>query len=312
MEELENILKLDFSNINIDRTLPKISISNVLDSLEHPFDQEGVAQKTYDKNFNNPESQYYQKTVKEIIDMWSAKGAESCHYGSMLDDYIGTILTGTENELKLFKLDNAYDYDNRLHNLCDSFDNFYKLVMKSGDMVFVDREKDVYLKVQVQNPNDDSETLDYYIKGRFDALFYNKRTNKWVIIDWKSSGSIDKTPNRWTGKFLGPMYKYPELNYYRYTNQLHFYKMALLKNYLPEGTLPSNVVVMIVNLPGKIIEESGQNYMTHLAGLDYDENMLNDIFKFAIIKKLLETPKQEETKETEQITEVSDNVENIF
>ena len=180
---MEEIYKLDFSNINIDKTLPKISITDVLNSMERPFDQEGVAQKTYNKNFNNPESQYYQKTVEEIIKMWQAKGAESCHYGSMLDDYIGSILTGNENDVRLFKLNNAYDYDARLHGLCDSFDTFYKLMSRSGDMEFVDRERDVYLKVSMIDPNDSDKTIEFYVKGRFDALFYNKRTHKWIIIE---------------------------------------------------------------------------------------------------------------------------------
>ena len=309
--------KLDFSNVNIDRTLPKISITDVLNSLEHPFDQEGVAQKTHDKHFNNPNSEYYQMTVEQIIEKWSAKGKESCHYGSMLDDYIGTILKGNDNDLRLYKLNNAYDYDERLQGLCKSFDDFYKLVMKSGDMEFVDRERDVYLKVSVPDPSSDDFGMDgkfieYYVKGRFDALFYNKRTNKWVVIDWKSSGSIDKTPGQYTGKFLGPMFKWPELNYYRYTNQLHFYKKALLENYLPKDTKADDVVVMIVNLPGKIIKESGQNYMTHLAGMPYDPILLDNIFKFAITKQLLSEPKQQEETNVEEIVETSDNVENLF
>lgn len=304
--------ELDFSNVNIDRTLPKISITEVLNALEHPFDQQGVAQKTHDKHFDNPNSEYYQMSVEEIIEKWTDKGKESCHYGSMLDDYIGTILTGNDNDLRLYKLDNAYDYDERLHGLCDSFDNFYKLVMKSGDMEFVDRERDVYLKVRVENPTDNSQ-IEYYVKGRFDALFYNKRTKKWVVIDWKSSGSIDKVPNKYTNKFLGPMFKWPELNYYRYTNQLHFYKKALLENYLPKETKADDVVVMIVNLPGKIIQESGQNYMTHLAGMPYDPILLDNIFNFAMAKKLLSQPKQqEETDSTQIINEESDNVENLF
>ena len=308
----ENI-KLDFSNNNIDLNIPTISISQVLDSLEVPFDKEGVAQKTHDKHFDNPNSEYYHKTVEEIINMWENKGAESCRYGSLLDDYIGTILTGNDNDLRLYKLDNSYDYDERLHSLCDSFDHFYSLVMKSGDMVFVDREKTIYYKIQVKNPLNENETLEYYVKGRFDALFYNKRTHKWVIIDWKSSGSIDKVPTKYTGKFLGPMFRYPSLNWYRYTNQLHFYKLSLIENYLPAGTKEEDIVVMIVNLPGKIVQESGQDYMTHLAGMEYNPQLLKDIFTFAIIKKLLQnnSKHKEELKEN-IIEEQSDNIENIF
>ena len=312
MEELEYGFDIDFSNATIDRNIPTISISNVLDTLERPFDRDAVAEKTFNKHYNNPKSEYYHMTIEQIIDKWSAKGAESCRYGSMLDDYIGTILTGNDNDLKLFKLNNAYDYDERLHGLCDSFDNFYSLMMKSGDMVFVDRERDVYLKTKILNPVTNNEE-DYYIKGRFDALFFNRRTHKWVIIDWKSSGSIDKTPNRWTEKFLGPMFKWPALNYYRYTNQLHFYKKALLENYLPIGTSADDVVVMIINLPGKVIQESNQNYMTHLAGMTYDPILLDSIFQFAIAKKILENKQEDNTTEkVEQVVEQSDDVTNLF
>lgn len=305
------MFKPDFTNSFVDKSIPTISISAVLDSMEREFDRQGVAEKTYNKHFNNPQSQYYQKSINEILAMWEAKGAESCHYGSLLDDYIGTVLTGTDNDLRLFKLNNSYDYDERLKGLCNSFDNFYNLMMKSGDVEFVDREKYVYLKVKVKHPVT-GEIIDYYVKGRFDALFYNKRTNKWILIDWKSSGSIDKIPTRWTEKFLGPMFKYPALNYYRYTNQLHFYKLGLLENYLPKGTNADDVVIMIVNLPGKMIEETNQNYATHLAGMQYDPILLENIFGFAISKKILTEPKEEEPKQEETIVEQSDNVENLF
>ena len=306
------MFKPDFSNLDIDRSIPTISISAVLDSMEKEFDRDRVVELTYNKHFNNPDSQYYHKTKEQILEMWEAKGADSRHYGSMLDDYIGVNLTGTQNDIKLFKMDNAYDYDERLHGLCDSFDNFYALMMKSGDVEFVDRERDIYVKVKLTSPIDGSP-IEYYVKGRFDALFYNKRTNKWILIDWKSSGSIDKVPSRWTEKFLGPMFKWPALNYYRYTNQLHFYKRGLLENYLPKDTNADDVVVMIVNLPGKMIEESGKNYMTHLAGLPYDPILLNEIFKFGITKQLLKAPKkEEEKKEEETVVEQSDSVENLF
>lgn len=310
---MEENIKLDFSNVNINRIIPTLSISAVLDSMEKPFDKEGVARKTYENHFNNPQSIYYQKNVDEIIEMWEDKGSESRRYGSMLDDYIGAILTGDDKDVKLFKLDNAYDYDDRLKGLCTSFDHFYELMMRSGDVEFVDREKTIYYPIKVMHPILNQE-IEYYIKGRFDALFHNKRTKKWIIIDWKSSGSIDKVPTKYTEKFLGPMFRYPALNYYRYTNQLHFYKIALLKNYLPKDTKPEDVVVMIINLPGKIVEGSNQDYMTHLAGMEYNPELMEEIFKFAITKKLLETPTiQQKNKDSEEIIiEKSDNVDNLF
>lgn len=312
---MTEFIKPDFSNINIDRTIPTISISAILGMLEEPFDKEGIAQKTFENHFNNPNSEYYQMSINQIIEKWEQKGATSRHYGSMLDNYIGCNLTGSDTDLKLFKLDNDYEHDERLHGLCDSFDNFYSVLSKSGDTIFVDREKTIYHKVTIVNPDNDNEKLEYYIKGRFDALFYNKRTNKWIVIDWKSSGSIDKIPNKWTKQLLGPMKKYPALNYYTYTTQLYFYKLTLIEEgYLPKGTLPDDVVVMIVNLPGKIIEDIGRNFATHQAAYGYDKDLLENLFTYGATKDYLNKKLNDNKEETieEKIKEQDDNLENIF
>lgn len=318
---MAEFIKPDFSNVNVDRTLPTISISTILGMIQEPFDRDRVADLTYNKHHNNPESQYYQKTKEEIIEMWEAKGAVSCHYGSLLDDYIGLNLNNKPTELKLFKLDNDYEHDERLHGLCDSFDNFYKLLLSSGDTVFVDRERDVYHKVKVSNPNygepNEPEYIDYYVRGRFDALFYNKRTHKWIIIDWKSSGSIDKVPNKWTKKLLGPMNKFPALNYWTYTGQLYFYKKTFIEDgYLPEGTKPEDIIIMIVNLPGKIIEGIGRNYATHQAAFEYDPELMDRLFAFGVQKdyltKKINNKSEEEKEEIIEETDDSQNLENIF
>lgn len=306
------IYKPDFSNTNVDYSLPRISISEILNLIQKPFERDRAVEATFNKHFNNPDSEYYHKSKEEIINMWESKGAESRRYGSMLDDYIGVNLTKTATDIKLFKLDNDYDNDERLHGLCDSFDNFYEVLSKSGDTIFVDRERSVYHKVLVKNPDDETQMIEYYVKGRFDALFYNKRTNKWIIIDWKSSGSIDKVPGKWTGKLLGPMNKFPALNYWTYTTQLYFYKKALIEDgYLPANTNPDDVVVMIVNLPGKIIEGVGRNFATHQAAYQYDSELLDKLFSYAIQKDYLskKNGQPDQNSEDTNIVENKDNNE---
>lgn len=312
-----NDTMIDFSNLDVNQNLKKISISNLLNMLFTPFDSEGVSQKTYEKHYDNPQSEYYHMTAEQIREAWSAKGATSTHYGSLLDDYIGCILTGNENDMKLFKLNNNYDYDERLKAHCNAFDNFYSVLSKSGDTKFIDREKYLYLKVK--NPLYDTEGGDEYIYvyGRFDALFKNERTGKYILIDWKSSGTIDKVSDKWTKKMLGPMFKYPQLNWYQYTLQLYFYKQALIENgYLPEGTKPEDVVVMIVNLPDHIIEECGQNYQIHQGAMPYDNSIMEKFYSFAIQKfMILEKEKKTETKVEEQNNEQpkeDNNFEDIF
>lgn len=309
---------IDFSNLDIDKSIKKLSISNALNMLLTPFDSEGVSQKVYENHYDNPQSEYYHMTAEQIREAWSAKGATSTHYGSLLDDYIGCILTGNENDLRLFKLDNGYDYDERLHGLCDSFDNFYSVLSKSGDTEFIDREKYLYLKVKNPFHNEEGQNEYMYMYGRFDALFRNKRTGKYILIDWKSSGTVDKVADKWTKKMLGPMFKYPQLNWYQYTLQLYFYKQALLNSgYLPEGTSPDDIVVMIVNLPGKIIEGCGQNYQIHQGAIPYNETELNNFYEFAIKKYiLLEAEKKEKEERKEEVKQETNNdnnnLENLF
>ena len=301
-----------FSYLDIDKSIKKLSISNALNMLLTPFDSEGVSQKVYENHYDNPQSEYYHMTAEQIREAWSAKGATSTHYGSLLDDYIGCILTGNENDLRLFKLDNGYDYDERLHGLCDSFDNFYSVLSKSGDTEFIDREKYLYLKVKNPFHNEEGQNEYMYMYGRFDALFRNKRTGKYILIDWKSSGTVDKVADKWTKKMLGPMFKYPQLNWYQYTLQLYFYKQALLNSgYLPEGTSPDDIVVMIVNLPGKIIEGCGQNYQIHQGAIPYNETELNNFYEFAIKKYiLLEAEKKEKEEHKEEVTQETNNDNN--
>ena len=303
---------IDFSNLDIDKSIKKLSISNALNMLLTPFDSEGVSQKVYENHYDNPQSEYYHMTAEQIREAWSAKGATSTHYGSLLDDYIGCILTGNENDLRLFKLDNGYDYDERLHGLCDSFDNFYSVLSKSGDTEFIDREKYLYLKVKNPFHNEEGQNEYMYMYGRFDALFRNKRTGKYILIDWKSSGTVDKVADKWTKKMLGPMFKYPQLNWYQYTLQLYFYKQALLNSgYLPEGTSPDDIVVMIVNLPGKIIEGCGQNYQIHQGAIPYNETELNNFYECAIKKYiLLEAEKKEKEEHKEEVTQETNNDNN--
>ena len=292
---------IDFNKKQDLALLPSMSISAALGMIVKPADQEDMLEKTYNKHFNNPESEYYQLSKEQIKEIWEAKGAKSRHYGSLLDDYIGLTITGSENDKELFMLDNDYDGDERLQGLVKSFDTFYARLMQSGDMEFVTREQTVYYRLP--NPNYDKlvgesldfanepKNLDYCIKGRFDALFKNKKTGKWVIIDWKSSKSID-TSNRWS-KLLGPAKTLDECNYNTYTLQGYFYKTALLDGYLPEGTTEDDVEFLIVQLPGCAID--GNDYFKiWRPAFKYDKAFMDKFFEFAMKKN--ELMKKSETE----------------
>lgn len=276
MNKEELIKNIESVNEKINKDYETISISEIIGMLQEPFDGEAVAQKTHDKHFNNPESQYYQMSVEQILEAWSAKGAESTHYGKLLDDFIGFNLEKDDNARELWELDNNYGYDERLTGLCESFTNMYNHLMENGELEFVTREQTLYYEVP---------EMQVYIKGRFDALFYNKVLNKYLIVDWKSSKTVDKKKTPWTKQLFGPMAKYPDLNWYTYTLQTHFYKKALIKNYLPEGTKESDVYVLIIQLPGNILPTTNTNYEIHQEAFTYDSELLDKLFVYAKRKK---------------------------
>ena len=245
--------------------------------LEEPFDQIGVATKTYNKHHDNPNSEYYQKTVEEICEMWSAKGAASRQYGQMLDNYIGYNLNHQEDELELFNLDYDRDGDERLDNICTSFDDFVKDVLdQHPELQFVTREQTLYYQIP---------GTEQYIRGRFDALFYNTEKKRYLIVDWKSSGDVDKKPSPWTVKLLGPCKNLLALNWNTYTLQVYFYKTALEASGLLNED--EGVDCIIVQLPGHIVNESNKMYCIHTPAFPYDKDYLDKLFIWAHKKNTL-------------------------
>lgn len=277
IKEIRESLENNINEVQKPTSDKYISISTVLGLIQEPFDQIGVATKTYNKHHDNPNSEYYQKSIEEICEMWNAKGAASCHYGSLLDNYIGMILNHEEDELELFNLDYDRDGDERLNGVCSSFDAFVQEILDTHpNLQFVTREKTLYYNV----PN-----TDLYIKGRFDALFYNTDNGHYLIVDWKSSGSVDKKPSPWTGYLLGPCKDLLALNWYTYTMQVYFYKTALEnENYIPKGSV---VDCIIVQLPGQIIPESNKMYCIHKPAFEYNKEFMDKVFAWAHKKNML-------------------------
>jgi ATP-dependent exoDNAse (exonuclease V) beta subunit len=242
--------------------------------VQEPFDQKGVAQKTFEKRFNDPESEYYQMTVEQIIEKWQLKGQISLQYGRLNDNYIGIVLEGTEDDKDLFYLDNDVDGDERLNTQVRAFDEFMNDLPEH--IVFVAREITLYYKIG-----------EHYVKGRFDALFYDTIKNKWIVVDWKTSGTVDTKPTRYTTKLLGPARVFDALNWNTYTMQVYFYKTALVESgYLPEGTTFDDIDVCIVNFPGREFED-GKLYKKYPKAFDYDKDQMDGIFTFGIKKNIL-------------------------
>lgn len=271
---------------------PYISISQVNGIIGEQFDQLGVATKTYEKHHDNPNSEYYGLSIDEICNRWTDKANKSKYYGSLLDDYIGYNLNNDQMGLEMFLLDHDRDSDERLDMICKSYDEFISdFLSKHPEIKFVTREKTIYY--QLENPTFDEskeQSLDnskyWYVKGRLDALFYNTLTNHYINIDWKSSDKIEHQPNKWTKRLLGPCSSLYDMDWYKYTIQVYFYKTALENGgYLPNGSI---VDCYIVQLPGhKIMENNDKMYFIHQPAFQYDLDFMKRIFIYAHKKNIL-------------------------
>lgn len=246
-----------------------MSVSSLIGYMHKAFDREAVAEKCVKKGFDDPESKYYQMSAKQIIESWEAKANESKLYGSMMDNYIGTYLTEPEN-METWKLDNNYDYDPRINGLCKGFNQFYDVISSKTDYEYVCREEKMFIK---------SNKTGEWINGRFDCLFYSPKLNKYLVIDWKTTGTIDRE-NKWE-RMLGPLYDKDACDLNEYTIQVQMYKKALSEVY--ELASPENIDVYICQFSVEP-NETGTNFLLYREGFPYDTKLLDNIIEFAYKK----------------------------
>lgn len=290
------MLKLTKNNLieNLDETINNIkdnylsnviSVSTIKTLIAPKFDGETIAKGLEARYFNDASSKYYKMTKDAILESWANKGAISIEYGKLLDSTAEQVLeVQDDDEFEMFTLDNNYDDDKRFKVIVDTFQDFYKSLFDKGYIEYVGREIPIFFNNTEQ---------DLSVIGRIDALFYNNKTNKWMIIDWKSDEQIKTTVTRYTERCLGPAKHLYNLSWYLYTIQLHTYKAALLQNYLPEGTKPEDVEVYICNIPQKPYQDehdlvkNTRGYKLFGEAFKYDEDLLNKIYAFSMKKDKL-------------------------
>lgn len=271
-KEIKEIILKKNAEITGGGYLPnKISVSAIINMLKEPFDAEQKSKDMEEKYFNNPKSEYYQKTAEQILEMWNTKAATSRAYGCRLDEYIqGTI---ENKDMELWKLDYNYDYDNRLNSICTGFDEFYKVLTENTDYEDIGGEIPLYYNVD-----------GVWGNGRTDRLFYSPSKNDILVIDWKNTNDI-KTKNAYGGKLKGPMLSFDDCNLNEYTFQVHFYKTALVNTYpelgLDENKIDVRVVQMIYG------DNLDKHYNVYKENFEYNKTLIDQVVTFAYKRKKL-------------------------
>ena len=247
----------------------KYSVSKIVEVMHAPFDKEGVANKTFSKYFNDPNSKYYHMSVQEIIDSWNAKAELGRNNGKILDTYIGMILENHESKDILEKYKSSLS-EIVATNKCNIFDKFYKENVENK-LEYVTREQILH-----------DETNG--VVGRFDALFLKNDAKlpgvqNLLLIDWKNTEKIE-TSNLYN-KLKGPLYKYDDCELNRYTIQLYIYVYILRKVY---HLTDIRIIPLLVQI-GSV------EYAVYAPQIPYSDELVSDIISFAINEINIQTNK---------------------
>lgn len=278
-EEKRNIINQLFCDKKYTENY--VTVSDVKSLVCDKFDSDKVASELEEKNFNNPDSKYYQMTKSQILESWDEKAKSSMNYGKLLDSAAEQLLeVRDEDEWEMFLLDNNYDTDDKFSAPVDAMKSFLSDCNKKG-IEYVAREIPIVYNVEGVG----------CVKGRIDCLLYNKEKDKFIIIDWKTDDSIDTMPNRWTKPCLGPASSLMQLNAQTYTLQIYSYKAALLQTVLKDIDT-NKVQCFICNCP-KYKLGGASKYTLYPAQFDYNEEQLNKIYSFCIKKKSLLNKKKQ-------------------
>jgi ATP-dependent exoDNAse (exonuclease V) beta subunit len=178
-----------------------ISVTTLIHTFFPHFDSNAIAKKVYAKHNKNPDSEYYNMSIDDIIQKWE-------------DNRNSATKAGTEMHkcIELY-FNNILRTDNHTKEFTTMF--LFGFLKDYPDLVPYRTEWCVY---------DQSIKLS----GSIDMTFLNP-DGTLDICDWKRSREIKKE-NRWESGF-GILSDLPHANYHHYSLQLNIYKRILETNY---------------------------------------------------------------------------------
>ena len=204
-------------------------VSNVTHMFVPKFDADKMAQETYERNFDNEKSKYYQMTPEMIKESWLKISKDACSLGT---------------DRHLFAESLFYFTTGQLDRIPDEFkDRLEK--DENGEFIFVAKENmeiaalkfykdlpDCYIPILAETKVID---LDLNYCGTFDLLMYydaplnGKDDNQsgLLVLDWKSNADLYK--NFKGQKMLEPFTDLLNMPLSTYKLQLSLYQNCLEK-----------------------------------------------------------------------------------
>lgn len=210
-----------------------ISTTKFVHSFFPHFDAAAIIQKMK-RSPKWPQSKYYGKTDKEIMDEWNNNGKVASEAGTAMHLAIEQFLHGSAELIsEEIKGTPEWRYFQQFWADC------------GGDLEPYRMEWEVWTDPSIK------------LTGSIDGVFRRKSDGRIVIYDWKRSKEI-KSDNPF-GSGLAPLDHLPDTNYWHYTLQLNIYKWILETYY---GQDVADLYLVILHPDNKSYKRMRLNILT--------------------------------------------------
>ena len=203
-------------------------VSNVTHLFKPHFDEQKMAQETFERNYNKETSKYYRMTPDQIIESWHKISSDACSHGTERHEFAESIF---------------YFMSNQFDKILPAFKDRLKYDEDTGEPIFVAIEPKEEAAAKFYEDLPDclmpilAETKVYRedlgYSGTFDLLFYydaeldGKSDDKsgFVIFDYKTNKDLYK--NFKGERMFSPFNDLLNCSFNVYQLQLSLYQLAL-------------------------------------------------------------------------------------
>lgn len=206
-------------------------VSNITHLFVPHFDTDGMAQATYERNFNNEKSKYYQMTPEMIKESWKKISEEACSTGTDRHNFGESVFWWMVGEYDKIvpEFKDRFTINEDGERICTSIYDKEDAVVK-----FWKDLPDSYIPILAENKVFNVNDV-YAYSGTFDILFYydaeingkNSMNSGCCIFDYKTNGDLYKNFNE--EKMLEPFNDLLNMSLNVYKLQLAAYQLCLEK-----------------------------------------------------------------------------------
>ena len=184
-----------------------LSATKLISKFKKPFDSDYWSKKKADEEGI---------TQEEMLARWKLKGDISCEKGTAVHEYVENRLANKVFPYPGAKIRSLFEGADPVK---EKFDKIVPLVEK-----FITDTRGKMISIASELVIGD---LEYNLGGMIDQVFYNKKSGKIELWDWKTNEKID-SDSRY--KFNSPINHVPTSKLEEYSLQLSLYKHIIEKN----------------------------------------------------------------------------------